>query len=221
MRVIAGVVWWVVVSTPVMAGAIDIVMDLQTINAAIVLGQTRIERDRTRFHEPYRVAVNKAPLDYIDIVTPFRLVVLTAETRARTGDRSFGQRQALELVAAAAHQVDVHVEFTFHPLNTYIGVPEYAVRLEEQGAAASAGTRIRLPIRIERVPRFGARVDGTPLSLPVPGGIAPGKSQPMLGGSVVARFDGQTLNATGTYDVIVSENEKELGRARVGFSRLR
>src|SRR5688500_5832137 len=119
MRVIASVVWWVV-AAPGVVGAIDIVMDLQTVNAAIVLGQTRIERDRTRFHEPYRVALKKAPLDFIDIVTPFRLVVLAAETRARTGDRSFGQRQALELVAAAAHQVDIHVEFTFHPLNTYV-----------------------------------------------------------------------------------------------------
>jgi hypothetical protein len=220
MRVIAGVVWWMV-TAPVVAGAIDVVMDRQAVNAAILLGQTRIERDRTRFHEPYRVAVNKAPLDYIDIVTPFRLVVLAAETRAKTGDRSFGQRQALEILAAAAHQVDVHVEFTFHPLNTYIGVPEYAVRLEEEQGAAASATRIRLPIRIERAARFGARVEGTPLSLPVPGGIAPGKSQPMLGGSVVARFDGQTLNAVGTYDVIVSENGKELGRARVDFSRLR
>jgi hypothetical protein len=219
MRVIAAVVLWVAAGS-VVTNAIDVVLDRQAVTAAIVLGQTRIDRDRTRFHEPYRLSVNKAPLDYIDFVTPFRLVVLTAETRARTGDRSFGQRQALELLEAVSHQVDVHAEFTFHPLNNYVGVPEYVVRLEER-KPAPAGTAIRLPVRIERVPRFGARVDGTPLFLPVPGGITTGKSQPLLGGTVVARFDGQALNATGTYDVIVSEGEKELGRARVDFSRLR
>ena len=220
MRVITGFVGWLAAGS-VVAGAIDLVMDREAVNAAIALGQTRIERDRTRFHEPYRAAVNKAPLDYIDIVTPFRLVVLTVETRARTGDRSFGQRQALELLATASHQVDVHAEFTFHPLNAYVGVPEYGVRLEGRSAAPPAAVTVLLPVRIERVPRFGPRVEGTPPSISLPGGIAPGKSQPLLGGTVVARFDGQTLNPTGVYDVVVSEKEKELGRTRVDFSRLR
>jgi hypothetical protein len=64
-------------------------------------------------------------------------------------------------------------------------------------------------------------VDTTPLFLPVPGGIAPGKSQPMFGGTVIAEFDGESLNPKGTYEVVILDREKELGRVRVDFAKLR
>ena len=216
MRVIA-FLWTVAASITV--AAVEFGLDPQTLDAAIRLGQSSAERDRVRYHSAYRFEVNTAPLDYIDIVTPFRRVVLGAETRARIGDRMFGQRQALELLAGKSRQIDIHAEFTFHPQNTFVGVPDYAIRLE-QSTSAKATVAIA-PRSIERVPRFGARVDRSPLFLPVPGGVAPGKSQPMLGGTVIAQFDGESLNAMGAYDVAVLEEEKELGRVRVNFATLR
>ena len=212
MRVIACAAGWTIAATITVAG-VEFGLDRQAVDAAIKLGQSSAEKERARYHLAYRLEVNKAPLDYIDIVTPFRRVVLGAETRARIGDRMFGQRQALELLAGKGRQIDVHAEFTFHPQNTFVGVPEYVIRL--------GGDRLIAPRATERVPRFGARVDRSPLFLPVPGGIASARSQPMLGGTVIAQFDGESLNAMGTYDVLVLEEEKELGRVRVNFATLR
>ena len=59
--------------------------DLQAVNDAIAIGQSRVESVRLRFHEPYRIRVAQPPVDYVDVVTPFRRVVLAAEERARVG----------------------------------------------------------------------------------------------------------------------------------------
>ena len=199
-----------------LAGTVQVSLDPRAISEAIAIGQSRIERDRTRFHAPYRLAVNKAPVDYVDVITPFRRIVLAAEARAQIGDRSFGQRQAFELVAAAPADIELYVELTFHPLNTFVGVPGYTVSLVEQGSA-----RVQ-PRSLERVPRHDPRVEGTPLLLPVPGGVPlPRRGQPMLGGTLIARFDARPLKPAGVYDVVIEEAGKELARARVDFSRLR
>ena len=212
MKLIAAVAAAIAGAT-VAAGAMDLALDQPTIDAAIRLGQSRIARDRATFHAGYRLILDKAPVDYVEIVTPFRRVVLAAETQALVGDRTFGLRQGLELAALAGSQVDVRAELTFHPLNTYVGVPDYSMRLvgrETLGADA-----------YERIPRFGARVDSPPLSLPVPGGRTRGETQPMLGGTVVARFDGGRLDPRGSYDVVFEEAGKELARGRVDFGKLR
>ena len=197
------------------AGAVDLTMELAAVDAAVRLGQSRAEKERASFHAGYRFNVNKAPLDYIELITPFRRVVLTAEIRVRIGDRMFGQRQASELVAALDHRVDVQAEFTFHPLNNFVGVPDYTIAL-----AGAAGPPVA-PTAHARIPRFGARVAGAPPLDPVPGGLAPGKSQPLLGGTVVAQFDRRTLSESGVYDLVVREAGKELGRVRVDFRKLR
>lgn len=195
------------------AGAVDRVLTPTAVTEALKIGQSRVDRDRARYHDAYRIILNKAPVDYIEVVTPFRRVVQAAETRALIGDRSFSQRQGLELAAAAGSQLDVRAEFTFHPLHTFVGVPNYLIRLEGAGRLEPDG--------YDRIPRFGARVDGPTLTLPVPGGRAPGDTQPMLGGAVVARFDAAAIMTTGVYDVVVEEAGKELARARVDFARLR
>jgi hypothetical protein len=217
MRLICGIAAIVMAATA--AGAMDVVMDRASVDAAVTMGQSRSERDRMRYHADYRSTINKAPIDYVEIVTPFRRVVLAAEAQARAGDRRFGQRQALELLAAADGQVDILVELTFHPQNTYVGVPEYTIRLEERGGRLA--TSAISPQTFERMPRYGVRVDGIPLGLAVPGAAAGGQSQPLLGGTVVAHFDGNALNPVGTYEVIVEEAGKELGRARADFAKLR
>lgn len=196
-------------------GAVDLTMDLAAVDAAVRLGQSRADTERASFHAAYRFDINKMPLDYVELVTPFRRVVLTAETRARIGDRIFGQRQALAVLNESGHQLDVHAEITFHPLNTFVTVPRYVVSLEQ------SGTRIE-PARIEAFARYGARVEGTPPLTPVPGGIAPGKSQPMLGATLVARFDRTSVRESAVYDVVIRDDTgRELGRARVDFAKLR
>ena len=217
MQLTCGVAAIVMAATA--AGAMDVVMDRASVDAAVTLGQSRNERDRMRYHADYRSTINKPPIDYVEIVTPFRLVVLAAEAQALAGDRRFGQRQALELLAAADGQVDIRVELTFHPLNTYAGVPGYTIRLEERGGRSAAPAVS--PRTFERIPRYGVRVDGIPLGLAAPGARTDGQSQPLLGGTVVAHFDGTALNPVGNYEVIVEEAGKELGRTRADFAKLR
>ena len=192
-------------------------LDPQTLADAINIGGSRIDDVRTRFHVPYHVTVAQAPVDYIEVVTPFRRVALDAEARARAGDRLYGQRDALATLGDAPSRIDIVVELTFHPLNTFIGVPDYLVSL----LSIVDGPAIR-PRQISRVPRFGPRLSGTPL--PYPYTVAPparNGSQPLLGGSLIATFDGEALDPRGTYWVTVSDSGKELARARVDFSKLR
>ena len=199
------------------ASALQPVLDRIAIDEAVAIGRSRIESVRTRFHQPYRSRVNRAPLDFIDIVTPFRRVEIEAELRARAGTRSLSQRDALAMLDTAGGDLDVFAEFTFHPLNTYIGVPDYAVSLLATGRASTP----ELPPRgLQRIPRYGARLQGAPLPFPI-APQPPRGSEPMLGGTVIATFNVNLIDPNGVYDVVVREAGNELARARVNLAALR
>jgi hypothetical protein len=196
--------------------AFERTLDPRTLSDAIDLGQSRIDDLRSRFHAPYHIEVGRAPVDYIEVVTPFRRVALEAAARTRAGERLFGQREALAALGAEPSRVDIVVEMTFHPLNTFIGVPDYAVTLRPMADAP-----LIPPRQISRIPRFGPRLSTTrpyPYSIGAPG---PNGSQPLLGGSIVAVFDGLALDPQGTYWAVITDSDKELARARVDFGRLR
>jgi hypothetical protein len=146
------------------------------------------------------------------VITPFRRLVLASEDRARVGDRFFPQREAFELLAAQDGAIDVVVELTFHPLNTYIGVPDYEIALED-------GPRVRLARNPQRLSRFTPRVAGVPV--PSAGNGLPNGSQPLLGGTVIARFERADINVESRYDVVLLEYRKELARARIDLAVLR
>ena len=199
------------------AAGFEQALDPRSIDEAVAVGRARIEAVRARFHQPYRIPIGQAPVDYIDIVTPFRRVVLLAEGRAQVGDRLFGQREAIAALGDRAALVEVLVEMTFHPLNVFVGVPAYDVEL----ATASPAGQIE-PLQISRIPRFGARVEGVPAPSPFPGAAnVPGLSQPLAGGTISAGFGAGTLNPNGVYDVVVREQGTELARARVDLGALR
>jgi hypothetical protein len=190
-------------------------LSLSEIEEALRAGQTRIAADRTRFHVPYRVIAGRPPVDYVEVVTPFRRVVLAAEQRAQVGDRSFGQRQALQLLTEADGQFDFAVDFTLHPLNTFVGLPAYDVVLMK-------GSIRVVPASLDRQPRFGARVEGLPPPISIPAGQIPGgASQPILGGTVTARFKGEELDSNGSMDLVVNDGDKELARVAIDLGRLR
>jgi hypothetical protein len=189
----------------------------ETLFEAIAIGQSGLESRRTEFHQPYRLPIGQAPLDYVDVVTPFRKVVLATEARLRAGERLFGQRDALALLGDNPDDVEFRLELTFHPMNTFIGVPTYEVTLNDIRTGAPMEPR-----RVDRLPRFGPRVEGRPAPSPTQGvGIARGATQPLLGGTIVAIFDGKQLDPRGVYDVLVSEAGSTLARGRVDLSRLR
>src|ERR1041384_7448674 len=107
--------------------AFDQALDPQSLADAIQIGSSRIDDTRSRFHAPYRVEVMQPPVDYIDVVTPFRRIVLDAESRTRAGERLYGQREAIATLGDNPSRVDLVIDLTFHPLNNYQGVPEYTV----------------------------------------------------------------------------------------------
>lgn len=205
------------VLTSAAAFAYDATLDRRSIEEAMTIGQSHIESVRVRFHQAYRIPVGRAPVDYIEVITPFRRIEVEAETRARSGNRSLSQREALEILAAAPEQVEFFVELTFHPLNTYIGVPQYDVRLSLTGRGVTQPIE---PRNIERFPRYGARVAGLPLPMPAAPAV-PRQSEPVQGGTLAARFDARLLDRNGVYEVIVSEAGKELARARSDLRALR
>ena len=192
-------------------------LSLRSLSDAIDVGLSRMDDVRSRFHAAYHVNAAQPPLDYIEVVTPFRRVALDAEAHTHAGDRLYGQREALAMLGDDASRVDIVAELTFHPLNTFVGVPNYSVSL----LPVPAGPRL-LPRNEARIPRFGPRLAGTPLPYPYAVGapVANG-SQPLLGGSLIATFDGKILDPQGTYWVIVSDSDKELARARVDLSKMR
>lgn len=187
------------------------------IDEALSIGQSRIDSVRTRFHQPYRLQVGRPPIDYVDIVTPYRRVVLLTEERTQLGIRAFTRGEATAALGKQSGVVELRVEMTFHPQNAFVGVPGYDVEL----VAASPPSRL-MPGNVERLPRFGARIDPAPL--PAPAGAQPnplGGGSHLAGGTIVATFPMAGLNGTGAYEVVVSEQGKELGRARVNFAGLR
>jgi hypothetical protein len=206
----------VLVAFSAAANAFEPSLDPRSLAEAIELGQSRIDDVRSRFHAAYHVDVTQAPVDYLEVVTPFRRVALDAEAHTRAGERLSGQRAALATLGDNPSRLDVVVELTFHPLNNYVGVPPFAVTLIRPG-----GPPIE-PRATERVPRFGPRLSGMTLPYPyVTSSSAPQGSQPLLGGSVIASFDGSTLDARGTYVVVIREAEKDVAKAALDLTRLR
>jgi hypothetical protein len=165
----------------------------QTVLDAVRLGQAAAGRDQGAFHGSYRFSIGRPPLDSVELVTPFRRVVIAAELRARAGDRRFGQREGLEVAASRPGQLSVHAEFTFHPLNTFVLVPQYRMAW-----LTRRGGRIE-PVATESAPRYGPKAGQDSLPVPLvatPGaatGIRPGTGQPMMGATVVSYFDGRRL----------------------------
>lgn len=192
---------------------------------AVSIGQTRSDAVLARFNTAYQVPVNRPPVDYLEVVTPFRRVVLAAETRASHGERMFGQADALAVLGSTPDRVDLIVELTFHPLNTYIGVPLYSVSLAP-GRRPADPEAVRSepidPLELARIPRSGPRVRGAPLPYPYVTGPQPlTGSEPVVGGAVIATFDGRRLAVDGVYDAVIAEGMKEVARAPIAFGRLR
>jgi hypothetical protein len=205
-----------VLSGTVSVSAIQSVLDRRAIEEAIFLGQSRFDAERTRLHNGYRLAVSRPPVDWIDVITPFHRVAIAAEAQARIGNRIFGQREAGATLDASLNLIDLLIELTFHPLNTYVGVPAYTVTLN-RGQEKPVAARF-----IHRYPRFGPRANTNAPALPDPN-AAPvlGSGQPMLGGTLIVQFAVETLDVDGRYDIVIAEGGKEIVRTGVDFGRMR
>src|SRR6185295_2930401 len=131
-----GIALAALLASHVTVGAFEQALDPPSLAEAIEIGLSRIDDVRSRFHAVYRIDVMQAPVDYVEVVTPFRRVAIDAEAHTRAGERLYGQREALSTLGDNPSRVDVIAELTFHPLNNYIGVPDFAVTLVAPGGTA-------------------------------------------------------------------------------------
>src|SRR5262245_24551525 len=185
MKRLAAVVVGCLVCGGVSSHAVQLMLDRRAVEEAIYVGQSRIESDRTRFHTPYRVRVGQPPIDWIDVITPFHRVELAAEENARRGGRMFSQQEAIAVMKDVVSQIDLLIEMSFHPLNTFVAVPLYQVQI-----VLPDGRRLE-PKRIERFPRFGPRTESSGPTLPGP---QIGGGRTVVGGTILAPLDGSTFD---------------------------
>jgi hypothetical protein len=205
-----------VVCGVVSADAVQLTLDRRAIEEAIYIGQSRIESERARFHVPYRVRVTQPPIDWIDVITPFHRVELAAEMNARRGGPQFGQREAMDVLREAPSQIDLLVEMTFHPLNTFVAVPSYQVEV------ILTGGRRLAPRRLERFPRFGPRPESPGPALPTPNASPVfGGGQPVTGATLIAVLDGSMLDSNQRVEVVLLDGKTELARTAVDLGKMR
>jgi hypothetical protein len=202
------------------AGGVILPLDHLAIQDALTIANSSFDSTHRRFHADYRFPVNRPPVDFVSVVSPFRRLVLAAETQERLGQRMYGQREALAALQPDPDRFEVYVELTFHPHNTFIGVPDYTIALEP---ITFRGPTVA-PAEIERLSRFGPRLDDSSYPFPYPYTVVPrgpGGSEPLRGGTLIARIPGNRLDPKAGYEVIVLDGSKELARTRVDLSRLR
>ncbi len=193
-------------------------LDRRGIEQAIVIGQSSIDNERARFHEAYRVPVGVAPLDALEVVTPFRQVVIAAEQNARRRGPLFGQRDALLALGAGPDRVDVVVELTFSPLNVLLGVPDYTVEVREAGGVAPVAL-----LSLEAVPRntVRVRVPAQPYPAPPAPGTGVGGGGTLLGATLIVGIATSTLRPDGRYELRLLEGATELARAEFDLAGMR
>lgn len=198
-------------------------IDREQIDEALLFGRQATKVERQAFHDGYQRVLKDSTVRRISIVSEYRRVVLTLEEKMRLLDRNYGQRQMMQMLVPWRGLVEVIVEVQFHPQNTYIGVPLYDV-LAVPLDGPSTGAPI-VPEANDRRPHFGAYWDPPPMGAPwwpFPPTNAPviGRSEPITGGWLQARFDARAL-ATGRFDVVVKDGAATLGAAQFDMGAIK
>jgi hypothetical protein len=139
-------------------------------------------------------------VERVEVVSEFRRIVLTAEERARKGDRAFvySATQAQQANAPWKGRLSIIARLRFHPQNAYVAVPAADIVID--GRPADAIGALRAPI----------------LSLPSP---QRGESAAILGAIVESVFDAATVGQ-GVREFIVRLEGRELTRVAFDLGAL-
>ena len=202
--------------------AVEINLDREAIDQAIVFGRQATRAERLAFHSGY-LRTPAAEVRRVSVVTEYRRVVLLMEEKMRLLDRNYGVAQMTAALAPWRGLVEIIVELQLHPHNTFVRVPEVdvlLVPLDEPGHP--------MPLVAEatdRQPRFGFFWDPTPVDapwwpFPPPNTPVLGGTEPLTGGWLHARFEAAGL-ARGRYEVAVKNGGENLGRVQFDFGAIR
>jgi hypothetical protein len=217
-----GVAFALLLASVVSVRTVDVHLDREAIDEAIVFARQASRSERVAFHNGYL----RSPGDQIrriSVVTEYRRVVLLMEEKMRVLDRNYGVRQMTEALTPYRGLVEIIVELQFHPQNTYVRVPLVDVLLVPLDAP---GTPLALVAdATERRPRFGLFWEPTPVDapwwpFPPPTASVLGGTEPLTGGWVHARFDAAGFKR-GRYEVAVKNGAESLGRVAFDFGAIR
>lgn len=195
--------------------------------AALLLGQTQIaavtevmtdsdvayafaiangsESSRALFHAPYRVAVDDALVEHVEIITEFRRFVLAAEEQLKAGNWMMARggfdpkgRTVKDLLRPLSGQVSIRARLRFHPQNSYVTPPAFDILLGEPTL-------------------LGINAVRTPHTTPATG--EPGTRDIFTGATIEMFFNAPTIDDRELPVRLFSEG-RELVRIDVDFSRL-
>jgi hypothetical protein len=187
------------------AGARAIVLDVTQDQAyrAIAIGRGT-QAERARFHASYVIASSDPTVERVELLTPFRRVVVETERRLDFGDHVFSARQAAEAIKQWRNTLTISVRIRFHPQNVYVTVPPY----ETIVASSPGGDEVRLG-DVRRAPLW-ARPDPNQKS---------GSGTALIGAIIDSDFATAAVGQT-TRVVSVMLDGKPLARATIDFARL-
>jgi hypothetical protein len=202
--------------------AVDLNLDREAIDQAIVFGRQATRGERQAFHDGY-LRTPATDVRRVSVVTEYRRVVLLMEEKRRILDRNYGVRQMTEALRPWRGLIEIIVELQFHPQNTYVRVPPVDVLLVPLDAPGEP-----MPLvadDTDRQPRFGLFWEPTPVDapwwpFPPPNTPILGGAEPLTGGWVHARFEARGLTR-GRYEVAVKNGGESLGRVQFDFGAIR
>jgi hypothetical protein len=170
------------------------------IDRALKLAQA-VEAKRALFHAPYRVRVNGATVDEIEVVTEFRRYVLTTQDQLRQGNWLFAQgvRSAKEQLRPWRDRLSLVARLRFHPQNTLLMVPLYEITI---------GQPVILPVEIIRTP-ITALASGRKGDF----------NTPLMGATIEAIFDTRSLDPAARL-VNVALAAQPVASVTIDFARL-
>jgi hypothetical protein len=187
------------------AGLRAIVLDVTQDQAyrAIAIGRGT-QAERTRFHAAYLITSSDPTIERVELVTPFRRVVLETERRLDFGDHQFGARQAADAIKKWRSTLTISVRIRFHPQNVYVTVPPY----ETIVASSPGGDEVRLG-DVRRTPLW-ARPDPNQRT---------GTGTALVGAIIESDFAAAAVGQA-TRVVSVMLDGKPLARATIDFAKL-
>jgi hypothetical protein len=177
--------------------ALNLQLTTADIERALVIARGR-DGERARFHAPYIQNLNHSTVQSVEIISEFRRVVLLAEDHILRGDRGFAYspRLAEDGVKPWKGRVSVLTRLRFHPLNTYVGVPNIEIAVD--GANAEAAL-----IGVLKEPQYALT-------------SAPGEQAALVGATAEGVFDAALIGQT-ERTVTMKLDGKVLVTARLDF----
>ena len=174
------------------------------IERALALARAR-DADRRQFHQRYIFDLPGPVVTQIEVITPFRRLVIIGEDHVTRGDSMFtrGVRAGEEAIKPTRGLVTIRASIRFNPLNTFIESPPYTLALSRKSSETLE------PIGTNLMPTFSVPFknrDGKLLSS-------------LIGATLESTLDADIVGQTSRL-VAVTLDGKDAGHVQVDFSHL-